>query len=70
MKELLTYRLLFIILIFMSFSLPGGSINEHSVINSELQIKPEVIQDSLVQERLKNIDRLEKMKYVVQQLAD
>lgn len=72
MKRLFNNKFLFIILIFMSFSLPGSS--PTNVIaadtNIPLVLEVESIQDSLYQERIKNINRLEQMKYVVHKMAE
>lgn len=66
-------KFLFLILIFMSFSLQGGkptTVGAQSIVDIDnVAIIPENTQDSLYQERIKNINRLEQMKYVVHQMA-
>jgi len=70
MKGLLTYKILFILLIFMSSSLTGGTVSSTNNQPVQEQHVDPNIQDTLYKERIQNINRLEQMKYVVQKMAN
>jgi len=65
----LDYKIL-LLFIFMSFTLPGGKTEAVEPTTRLSREESQEIQDSLYLERIKNINRLEQMKYVVHKMAE